>query len=82
MRRNVIPAGAEDAVVIGTDPELPISIEYTAGCDYPYSQTMEMLSLAAARAVGRALLEAVEALDGGGTVGRELAGEEGQSWTP
>lgn len=62
MRRNIIPAGDGHAVAINADPDEPISIEDTSESPYPYSQTLAMLSLGAAEAVGRALLEAVTRL--------------------
>jgi len=59
MRRNVIPAGENHAVVVGRDPDEPICIEDVSGAPYPYSQTLARLSVDAAEGLGRALLEAV-----------------------
>lgn len=76
MRRNVIPAGESHAVVIGADPDEPISIEDTAESPYPYSQSLAMLSLEAAEAVGRALLEAVTRLSPPGSSSRHESTSE------
>ena len=60
MRRNIIPAGEDHAVVISRDPDEPISIQDVSEAPYPYCETLALLSVKAAEAVGRALLEAVD----------------------
>ena len=59
MKHHIVPAGADHVVVISDDPEEPISVQDVRGGPYPYSETVALLGLDAAAAIGEALLDAV-----------------------